>query len=51
MLKKVLKLNKEGSIGIGVPVKLARELDLDSNSCVNIERVGNSLHITKIKIE
>lgn len=51
MLKKVLKLNRDGSIGIGVPAKLARELALTSDSCVNIEKVGNSLHITKIKID
>ncbi len=51
MLKTVLKLNRDGSIGIGVPAKLAHELDLNCESCVNIEKVGNSLHITKIKID
>lgn len=51
MLKKVLKLNNSGSIGIGVPAALAREIGLTCDDCVNIEKVGNSLHVTKIRIE
>lgn len=51
MLKKVLKLNNDGSIGIGIPAKMARELGLTCDDYVNIERVGNSLHVTKVEIK
>ena len=50
MLKKVLKLNNDGSIGIGIPAKMARELGLTCNDNVNIEKVGNCIHINKVVI-
>ncbi len=50
MLKKVMKLNNDGSIGVGIPIAMAREMGLTSNDYVNIERVGNTLHITKVVI-
>lgn len=50
MLKKVMKLNNDGSIGVGIPKSMAREMGLTSNDYVNIVREGNTLHITKVVI-
>jgi hypothetical protein len=41
LLKKVLRLNEGGSIGIGIPQKLARELDLKDTDYVSIVKNGN----------
>jgi antitoxin component of MazEF toxin-antitoxin module len=51
MLKKIIKLNNDGSIGVGIPAKVARELGITNEDYVNMERVGNCLHITKVHIE
>lgn len=49
--KKLLKLNKEGSIGISLPKKLAAKLNWTSEDFVNITIVNNTIHVCKVKME
>jgi antitoxin component of MazEF toxin-antitoxin module len=51
MLKKVLKLNNDNSIAVGIPAKVARDLNLTDTDYVNLEKVGNCIHLTKVRIE
>ncbi|WP_292379369.1 AbrB/MazE/SpoVT family DNA-binding domain-containing protein [Methanosarcina sp. UBA289] len=51
MLKKVLKLNTEGSLAVGIPKKFAKELQLTENDALNVVKIGDTLHITKIVID
>lgn len=51
MIKKVLKMNTDGSLGIGIPAQFARDLGITCNDYVNMEKVGSCLHITKVKID
>jgi antitoxin component of MazEF toxin-antitoxin module len=50
-LKKVLKLNAEGSLAVGIPKKFVSEMQLTENDALSVVLVGHTLHITKIKIE
>lgn len=51
LTKKLLKLNSDGSVGIGLPIQLARSLEWTADDFINITRTGNTLHITKVRIE
>lgn len=51
MIMKVMKLNKRRSVVIGISVEFVRELSITENDYINVEKVGNCLHITKIRIE
>lgn len=51
LLKKVLKLNAEGSLAVGIPKKFVSEMQLTENDALSVVLVGHTLHITKIKIE
>lgn len=49
-LKKVLKLNNSGSLGICIPADVMKDLELVQGDYVNISKVGNTLHLTKVQI-
>lgn len=49
--KKLHKLNKEGTVGISLPKKLAEKLEWSCDDFVTITRVGNTIHVVKVKIE
>jgi hypothetical protein len=51
MIKKVLKLNKGCSVGVGIPSALARELGWTKDDYVSLVKCGNCLHITKVVID
>lgn len=51
IVKKLLKLNADGSVAVGLPIRLARSLDWNSDTVVSITRAGNTLHITEVKID
>lgn len=51
MLRKAIKLNNFGTVGVSIPAEYARYIDLTTDSYVNGEKVGNCIHITKVKIE
>jgi antitoxin component of MazEF toxin-antitoxin module len=51
MLKKIIKLNNDGSIAVSIPAKIARELCITSSDYVRLEKVNQSILITKVKIE
>jgi antitoxin component of MazEF toxin-antitoxin module len=51
MIRKAFRLNDFGSIGISIPAKLARDIGLTKEDNVSIILVGQTLHITKVKID
>ncbi len=51
VIKKVSKLNADGTLGISLPHKLVEKLNWTSESFVNISIIGDTLHIVKVKIE
>ncbi len=49
--KKLSRLNAQGTTGVSLPHKLVKKLGWTSEDFVEIKIVGNTLHITKVKIE
>lgn len=49
-LKKILKLNNSGSLGVCIPSDVMKEIGLSQGDYVNISKVGNTLHIAKVVI-
>ncbi len=50
-LKKILKLNNSGSLGVCIPSETIKEMGLSQGDYVNISKVGNTLHLTKVVIQ
>ena len=48
MIRKAMKLNDFGTVGISVPAQFSREMELTLQDSVNIVLVGKTLHITKV---
>ncbi len=52
VLKKILKLNSFGSLGVCIPSELMKELGLVAGNYVNIEKAGPAtIHIVKVRVE
>lgn len=51
VLKSILKLNTAGSLGICLPAAMMRKLGIEAGDYVNLNVVGNTIHITKVMIE
>lgn len=51
MIKKLSRLNSDGTVGVSIPKKLVDKLGWSSEDFVNISVTGNALQIVKVKIE
>jgi antitoxin component of MazEF toxin-antitoxin module len=51
VIRKAFQLNDYGSIGISIPADLSKEVGLNIGDYVNIVKVGNCIHVTKVVIE
>jgi hypothetical protein len=51
MIRKAMKFNKFGTIGISLPAEYTREIGLTPDDCVNITLVGKTIHVTKVVLQ
>lgn len=51
VIRKVIKFNKTGAKGVCIPAEMLKDFGLtEENSFVNIEKVGNSIHINRVEV-
>ncbi|WP_196296924.1 hypothetical protein [Methanosarcina mazei] len=51
MIRKVYASNQFGTIVMSIPADFVRKMGLTGDSNVNIELVGNTLHVTKVCLQ
>ena len=51
VIRKVMKFNKFGTIGISIPAEFTREMGLTVEDNANITLVGNTIHVTKVRLD
>lgn len=48
VIRKIVKTNSTGTIGVNIPKEFVDELGITENSYMNIEKVGNSIHMNRV---
>lgn len=51
MIRKCFSNNSAGTILISIPAAYTREMGLTKEDNVNVTLAGNTLHITKVKLD
>jgi antitoxin component of MazEF toxin-antitoxin module len=51
VIRKISKMNSKGVKGLTIPTEMLEDMGLNGDECyVNIERVGNSLHVNRVEV-
>lgn len=50
VIRTVHQMNKNGSLGIVLPIKYVREMGLEVGSQLNMSLIGKSIHVNPVKI-